>query len=105
MVDVADVSGVGRLDLLRGDGNLSSTVVGLGSGGQNASRVTYEASCCSPEAELLAVDGVGNVGSCPYSAKGPSPMAQSPGATITPPCLSSVLALVLALVLVWSAWI
>ncbi|XP_030217013.1 von Willebrand factor A domain-containing protein 7 [Gadus morhua] len=103
VVDVADASGVGRLALLQGNGTLSSAVVGLGAGGQNASRVTYRASCCSPEAELLAVDGVGNVGSCPYSARGPAPAAQSPGAALTPSCLGSGLALVLALALVWPA--
>ncbi|XP_056450920.1 von Willebrand factor A domain-containing protein 7-like [Gadus chalcogrammus] len=103
VVDVADASGVGRLALLQGNGTLSSAVVGLGAGGQNASRVTYRASCCSPEAELLAVDGVGNVGSCPYSARGPDPAAQSPGAALTPSCLGLGLALVLALALVWPA--
>ncbi|CAL8282239.1 unnamed protein product [Arctogadus glacialis] len=99
VVDVADVSGVGRLALLQGDGTLSWAAVGLGGGGQNASRVTYRASCCSPDAELLAVDGVGNVGSCPYSARGPDPAAQSPGAALTPSCLASGLALALTLAL------
>ena len=105
VVDVADPSGVGRLALLQGNGTLTSTVVALGAGGQNTSRVTYQASCCSPDAELLTVDGVGNVGSCTFSIKDPNPAAQSPGATLTPSCLGAVPALVLALVLVWPAWV
>ncbi|CAL8402247.1 unnamed protein product [Boreogadus saida] len=96
VVDVSDASGVGRLALLQGNGTLSSAVVGLGAGGQNASRVTYRASCCSPDAELLAVDGVGNVGSCRYSARGP-------GAALTPSCLALALGLALGLALVWPA--
>ncbi|CAL8363112.1 unnamed protein product [Lota lota] len=100
IVDVSDPSGVGRVDLRRGNGSLSAT--GVGAGGRPTARVSYAASCCAPDVELLAVDGVGNVAVCPYSVKAdPSGTAPSAGNTLTLSCLVWV---GLGLILVCPAW-
>ncbi|XP_020778682.2 von Willebrand factor A domain-containing protein 7-like [Boleophthalmus pectinirostris] len=57
-------TGVENVYIRRGDGTLTSR---LASG--NAKTVTYEASCCSTEVEIVAVDSVGNVGTCNFQRK------------------------------------
>lgn len=83
VVDVSDQSGVSRVDRTQGNGTLSTSVVALGSGGENTTRASYTASCCAPDVELLVVDGVGNVGTCPYSIRA----FLSRGTTLTQFCL------------------
>ncbi|CAL8266051.1 unnamed protein product [Merluccius merluccius] len=101
VVDVSDQSGVVRVDIKRGNGTLNTAVVAVGSGGENTTRVSYAASCCSPDVELLAVDGVGNVGSCPFSINdNPSTAALSTGTTLS---LSYLIWVSLGLILVYQA--
>ncbi|KAM4620395.1 von Willebrand factor A domain-containing protein 7-like, partial [Polymixia lowei] len=56
-------TGIERISLQQGNGTFNtSTVVGID--GENVTLVSYVASCCSPDVELVAVDEVGNVGTC-----------------------------------------
>lgn len=66
MTDGAEGTGIDRVSLRQGNGALSTS---LAAGNENITLVSYNASCCSPDVELLAVDQVGNVGSCFYSAR------------------------------------
>uniref|UniRef100_A0A8C9RCE8 von Willebrand factor A domain-containing protein 7-like n=1 Tax=Scleropages formosus TaxID=113540 RepID=A0A8C9RCE8_SCLFO len=59
-------TGVQSVSLRRGDGILHSAG-SVGEGGVDVTEVLYSASCCSPDVELIAVDAVGNVGTCFYS--------------------------------------
>ncbi|KAM6986817.1 von Willebrand factor A domain-containing protein 7-like [Aplochiton taeniatus] len=60
----ADSNGVLRSVRLRqGNGTLNTSTV-VGAHGYSLTLVSYSASCCSPDVELVAVDRVGNVGSC-----------------------------------------
>ncbi|KAG7265723.1 hypothetical protein CRUP_024659 [Coryphaenoides rupestris] len=89
VVDVSDQSGVSRVDRMQGNGTLITSVVALGSGGEDTTRASYTASCCTPDVVLLVVDSVGNVGTCPYSIReGPiQPAFLSLGTTLTQSCL------------------
>ncbi|KAK1883219.1 von Willebrand factor A domain containing protein 7 [Dissostichus eleginoides] len=55
-------SGVDRVSLRQGNGTLNTS---LAAG--NIKMVSYDASCCSPDVELVVVDEVGNVATCFYS--------------------------------------
>ncbi|XP_033995611.1 LOW QUALITY PROTEIN: von Willebrand factor A domain-containing protein 7-like [Trematomus bernacchii] len=55
-------SGVDRVSLRQGNGTLNTS---LAAG--NITMVSYDASCCSPDVELVVVDEVGNVATCFYS--------------------------------------
>ncbi|KAM4620396.1 von Willebrand factor A domain-containing protein 7-like [Polymixia lowei] len=56
-------TGIERISLQQGNGTFNtSTVVGID--GENVTLVSYVASCCSTDVELVAVDEVGNVGAC-----------------------------------------
>lgn len=64
--DGVNGTGVNRISLQEGNGTLNtSSVVGP----ENVTLVSYSASCCSPDVKLVAVDQVGNVGTCSYSAR------------------------------------
>ncbi|KAJ8262877.1 hypothetical protein COCON_G00153340 [Conger conger] len=74
-VNLTDGNGTGiqRVSFRLGDGTLD-TATSLGEGGVNITFATYNASCCSPNVELEAVDAVGNVGTCFHSIRAvPSP--------------------------------
>ncbi|XP_010903893.2 von Willebrand factor A domain-containing protein 7 [Esox lucius] len=58
-----DGTGIERITPRQGNGTLSTTTA-VDTSGLNVTLATYSASCCSPEVELVAVDGVGNVGTC-----------------------------------------
>ena len=66
VTDGADGTGVDRVSLREGKGTMNTS---LAAGNENITLVSYTASCCSPDAELLVVDRVGNVGSCLLSAR------------------------------------
>ncbi|XP_028277317.1 von Willebrand factor A domain-containing protein 7-like [Parambassis ranga] len=66
VTDGENGTGVSRISLAQGNGTLNTSI---GTGSENTTLVSYTASCCSPDAELLVVDQVGNVGSCFYSAR------------------------------------
>jgi len=64
VTDGAEGTGVERVSLRGGNGNMNST---LAAGNENITLISYTSSCCSPDVELLVVDRVGNVGTCLYT--------------------------------------
>ncbi|KAI3373209.1 hypothetical protein L3Q82_006518 [Scortum barcoo] len=64
VTDQAEGTGIARISLKQGNGTMNTSMVA-----SNITLVSYNASCCSPDVELLAVDQVGNVGSCFYSVR------------------------------------
>nr|XP_046186079.1 von Willebrand factor A domain-containing protein 7-like isoform X2 [Oncorhynchus gorbuscha]XP_046186089.1 von Willebrand factor A domain-containing protein 7-like isoform X2 [Oncorhynchus gorbuscha]XP_046186098.1 von Willebrand factor A domain-containing protein 7-like isoform X2 [Oncorhynchus gorbuscha] len=56
-------TGIEHVTLRQGNGTLNTTTV-MGAGNWTVTLAAYSASCCSPEVELVAVDGAGNVGTC-----------------------------------------
>ncbi|XP_071377847.1 von Willebrand factor A domain-containing protein 7-like [Centroberyx affinis] len=88
VTDGADGTGVDRVILQQGNGTMS-TSMGVGTNNENVTLVSYRASCCSPDVELMVVDRVGNVGSCFYTIRATS----SSGTRDTP---SSLLCLSIA---------
>ncbi|XP_039682395.1 von Willebrand factor A domain-containing protein 7-like [Perca fluviatilis] len=88
VTDGAEGTGVNRLSLRQGNGTLNTS---LAAGNENITLVSYNASCCSPDVELLVVDGVGNVASCFYSILKTTPTAtSSPQATTNSPSPTAV---------------
>ncbi|XP_073699344.1 von Willebrand factor A domain-containing protein 7-like [Garra rufa] len=69
-------TGIAGVSLSRGNGSLSLSYV-MSADGTNVTVASYNASCCSQEVELVAVDRVGNVGTCFTSIKSPSPTVSS----------------------------
>lgn len=71
--NLTDINGTGiaGVSLSRGNGSLSLSNV-MSADGTNVTVASYNASCCSQEVELVAVDRVGNVGTCFASIKSPS---------------------------------
>ncbi|XP_035034947.2 von Willebrand factor A domain-containing protein 7 [Hippoglossus stenolepis] len=80
VTDGDDGVGVERVTLKQGNGSMNAS---LAAGNANTMLVSYRASCCSPDMELLAVDRVGNVGLCFYSLTGNSPVALSSSTKVT----------------------
>ncbi|XP_030294299.1 von Willebrand factor A domain-containing protein 7-like [Sparus aurata] len=66
VTDKANGTGIDRVSLRQGNGTMNTS---LAAGNESIMLVSYTASCCSPDVELLVVDGVGNVGSCSYSVR------------------------------------
>ena len=64
VTDGANGTGIDRVSLRQGNGTMNTS---LAAGNKNITLVSYTASCCSPDVELLVVDGVGNVRTCSYS--------------------------------------
>ncbi|XP_030602893.1 von Willebrand factor A domain-containing protein 7-like [Archocentrus centrarchus] len=64
--DEAGGTGVERVSLRQGNGTLNTS---LDPGNENITLVSYTASCCVPDIEILVVDRVGNVGTCSYSGQ------------------------------------
>ncbi|XP_024261931.1 von Willebrand factor A domain-containing protein 7 isoform X2 [Oncorhynchus tshawytscha] len=56
-------TGIEHVTLRQGNGTLNTTTV-KGAGNWTVTLAAYSASCCSPEVELVVVDGAGNVGTC-----------------------------------------
>ncbi len=63
-------TGIAGVSLSRGNGSLSLSYV-MSADGTNMTVASYNASCCSQEVELVAVDRVGNVGTCFTSIMSP----------------------------------
>eukprot|EP00064_Thunnus_orientalis_P014262 superscaffoldBa00002458_g14304 len=74
VTDGAEGTGVDRVSLRQGNGSLNTS---LDAGNENITLVSYRASCCSADVELLVVDRVGNVGSCVYTPREGSTAAVS----------------------------
>uniref|UniRef100_A0A3Q1J284 VWFA domain-containing protein n=2 Tax=Anabas testudineus TaxID=64144 RepID=A0A3Q1J284_ANATE len=66
VTDGAEGTGIDRISLGQGNGTMNTS---LTAGNGNITQVTYNASCCSPDVELVVVDQVGNVGSCFYTVR------------------------------------
>ncbi|KAM4584888.1 von Willebrand factor A domain-containing protein 7-like isoform 2-T2 [Odontesthes bonariensis] len=56
-------TGIESISISQGNGTLNEIKM-VGAGGESITRVTYSASCCFLNVELVAVDRVGNVGRC-----------------------------------------
>ncbi|XP_060942358.1 von Willebrand factor A domain-containing protein 7-like [Limanda limanda] len=87
-VEVTDgVNGTG-IDTIsfRGGNGTSNTSLLAG----NATLVSYNASCCSPDVEIVVVDQVGNVGSCSYTVRTTTPTLNNLGALSLKLCLLQV---------------
>ncbi|KAL1282098.1 hypothetical protein QQF64_000901 [Cirrhinus molitorella] len=69
-------TGIAKVSLSRGNGHLSLSNV-ISADGTNVTVASYNASCCSQEVELVAVDKVGNVGTCFTSIRSPSTVVSS----------------------------
>ncbi|KAG9332284.1 hypothetical protein JZ751_015445 [Albula glossodonta] len=76
-------TGIQSVTARRGNGTLNTTTT-VGEEGNNMTTATYSASCCSPEVELVAVDAVGNVGTCFHSLR----LAPNLATSILPPSSS-----------------
>ncbi|XP_069035585.1 von Willebrand factor A domain-containing protein 7-like [Lepisosteus oculatus] len=61
-------SGIQSVYSRLGNGSLSITR-SLDTEGINVTVATYSATCCSPDVEIIAVDAVGNVGTCRHSIR------------------------------------
>ncbi|XP_071362498.1 von Willebrand factor A domain-containing protein 7-like isoform X2 [Trachinotus anak] len=66
VTDGAEGTGVDRISLRQGNGTMNTS---LSADNENITLVSYNASCCSPDVELLVVDQAGNVGSCFYTVR------------------------------------
>ncbi|XP_023272394.1 von Willebrand factor A domain-containing protein 7-like [Seriola lalandi dorsalis] len=66
VTDGPEGTGVDRISLRQGNGTMNTS---LAADNENVTLVSYSASCCSPDVELLVVDRVGNVGSCFYTVR------------------------------------
>ncbi|XP_040006070.1 von Willebrand factor A domain-containing protein 7-like isoform X3 [Xiphias gladius] len=80
VTDGAEGTGVERVSLRQGNGTMNTS---LAAGNENITLVSYSASCCAPDMELLVVDRVGNVGSCFYTLREDSPAAISLSTKVT----------------------
>ncbi|XP_052457565.1 von Willebrand factor A domain-containing protein 7-like [Carassius gibelio] len=92
--NITDVNGTGiaGVSLSRGNGSLSLSNV-MSADGTNVTVAFYNASCCSPEVELVAVDRVGNVGTCFTSIKSPSTTVITNGSSTVSPNGSTTVSL------------
>uniref|UniRef100_A0A8C0XU00 von Willebrand factor A domain containing 10, tandem duplicate 2 n=1 Tax=Cyprinus carpio carpio TaxID=630221 RepID=A0A8C0XU00_CYPCA len=85
-------TGIAGVSLSRGNGSLSLSNV-MSADGTNVTVAFYNASCCSQEVELVAVDRVGNVGTCFTSIKSPSTTVSPSGSTTVSPSGSTTVSL------------
>lgn len=69
VTDGADGTGIEHVSIRKGLGTISTS---RDPDDESIMLVSYTASCCSPLVELVAVDRVGNVGSCVYTVFEPS---------------------------------
>ncbi|XP_018547037.1 von Willebrand factor A domain-containing protein 7 [Lates calcarifer] len=92
VTDGADGTGIDRISLKQGNGTMNTSLV---SGSENVTLVSYNASCCSPDVDLLVVDQVGNVASCFYTVRKITATTSTPAVSITssvpqPPTVAAV---------------
>ncbi|KAM4726269.1 von Willebrand factor A domain-containing protein 7-like [Anableps anableps] len=64
VTDGVNETGVDSVSLREGSGTLNTSMAA-----DNTTLVSYVASCCSPDVQLVAVDQVGNVEICSYSVR------------------------------------
>lgn len=68
LTDGVNGTGIESITIRQGNGTLNTSTV-AGASGENITVATYSASCCSQNVELIAVDKVGNVGTCVGQAR------------------------------------
>ncbi|XP_065121408.2 von Willebrand factor A domain-containing protein 7-like [Paramisgurnus dabryanus] len=68
-------TGIAKVFIHIGNGSLSTSQL-ISEDGTNVTVAFYNASCCSPEVQVVAMDGVGNVGTCFTSIKKKIPPQQ-----------------------------
>lgn len=90
LTDGVNGTGISSVTVRRGNGTLNTSTV-VGAGGENVTVATYSASCCSETAELVAVDGAGNVATCVGRVREPTtPIMATTLTTPTPaPAISA----------------
>ncbi|XP_076606906.1 von Willebrand factor A domain-containing protein 7-like [Chaetodon auriga] len=99
VTDDAEGTGVDRVSLKQGNGTINTT---LAASNESITLVSYNASCCSPDVELLVVDQVGNVGSCSYSARStgdPQPPTAAPAESSSTKTVQSFLLCLIIMIL------
>ncbi|MEQ2281531.1 hypothetical protein AMECASPLE_031397 [Ameca splendens] len=70
VTDGVNGTGMDRVSLREGSGTLN---ISMAANNETATLVSYVASCCSPDVQLVAVDQVGNVEICRYSVRRTQP--------------------------------
>lgn len=102
LTDGVNGTGISSVTMRRGNGTLNTSTV-VGAGGENVTVATYSASCCSETAELVAVDGVGNVVTCVAQAR-ESSMPTTPTPAISAANPQSILGWLWISVAVFLLW-
>ncbi|XP_053711313.1 von Willebrand factor A domain-containing protein 7-like [Synchiropus splendidus] len=85
ITDGINGTGIDSVRLRQGNGTLNVSSVS-GAGGENITVASYSASCCFQSVELVAVDRVGNVGSCVGQARAlttAAPPTTAPATTVS----------------------
>ncbi|XP_061608813.1 von Willebrand factor A domain-containing protein 7-like [Phyllopteryx taeniolatus] len=98
--DGTEGTGVERVSLTQGNGTLN---IRPAPDDRNVILATYNASCDSPDVELLVVDGVGNVGTCAFNAFNTTSGGVASSLTQTP-LSCAVLTLALGVMLSLNVW-
>lgn len=68
LTDGANGTGIESVYVRQGNGTLNTSQQ-AGAAGENVTAVTFSATCCAQTVELVAVDKVGNVGTCTGQAR------------------------------------
>ncbi|XP_035999419.1 von Willebrand factor A domain-containing protein 7-like [Fundulus heteroclitus] len=90
VTDEVNGTGLDSVRLREGNGTLN---ISTAADNENATLVSYVASCCSPDVELVAVDQVGNAEICRYSVRrnvSPAATAATQDATTSSPVTPAV---------------
>ncbi|XP_061625324.1 von Willebrand factor A domain-containing protein 7-like [Phyllopteryx taeniolatus] len=82
VTDGVNGTGIERVTIREGNGTLNTTTV-VGSGGENITVASYQASCCADKVELSVVDKVGNVGICVGQVRQSTTVAPVTAANVT----------------------
>ncbi|KAL7389865.1 hypothetical protein ABVT39_011242 [Epinephelus coioides] len=86
VTDGANGTGVDHITLRQGNGTLNTS---LAADNEDITLVSYIASCCSPDVELVVVDRVGNVATCFYSVR-KTAATSSQAVTVAPATVAAV---------------
>ncbi|CAL8328777.1 unnamed protein product [Merluccius merluccius] len=102
LTDGANGTGIDSVSIRQGNGTLK-TSQHVGAAGENVTMVAYNATCCALKVELVAVDKVGNVGTCTgqvilKQATAAVPTTSTAGRTLT---LSQLLWIGVTVSLLW----
>ncbi|XP_034461474.1 von Willebrand factor A domain-containing protein 7-like [Hippoglossus hippoglossus] len=79
VTDGVNGTGIDTISFREGNGTMNTSLLA-----GNATLVSYNASCCSPDVEIVVVDQVGNVGSCSYTVRTTTPTVNTTTTTAQP---------------------